>query len=173
MKAERDRGREHPLTGATLREVMRTFPQGVVVVTAVGSEGPRGITVSSFISVSLVPPRVLVSIARESQAHPAIDGGRFVVSVLAEDQGALSDHFARPNLTSEEQFRDVAAEGDPPALSGCLSYLDCRVVERVTAADHTLFIGEVERARFGREGKPLVFFSRQYWGLGTTVYQRD
>ena len=161
------------MSDATLREVMRTFPQGVVVVTAMGSEGPRGITVSSFISLSLAPPRVLVSIAKESKAHEAIERGRFAVSVLAEDQGALSDRFARTKLTSEEQFQDVAVEGEPPKLSGCLSYLECRVVERVAASDHTLFIGEVERASFGREGKPLVFFSRQYWGLGSEVYQRD
>jgi len=161
------------LKDATLREVMRRFPQGVVVVTAMGSEGPRGITVSSFISLSLAPARVLVSIARESRAHEAIERGCFAVSVLAEDQGSLSDHFARPSLTSEEQFRDVAVQGEPPKLSDCLSYLECRVVERVAASDHTLFIGEVERAGFGREGKPLVFFSRQYWGLGSTVYQRD
>jgi flavin reductase (DIM6/NTAB) family NADH-FMN oxidoreductase RutF len=151
---------------------MRTFPQGVVVVTATGNEGPRGITVSSFISLSLSPPRVLVSIAKESRAHEAIDRGRFLVNVLADDQGALSDHFARPNLTSDEQFRDIAAAGEPPKVSGCLSYLDCRVVERVAASDHTLFIGEVERAETGRDGKPLVFFSREYWGLGATVHKR-
>jgi len=157
----------------TLREVMRTFPQGVVVVTAMGSEGPRGITVSSFISLSLAPPRVLVSVMKESSAHEAIDRGRFAVSVLADDQGALSDHFARPNLSSDEQFRNVVVEGEPPRLEGCLSYLDCRVVERVSASDHTLFIGEVERAELGREGKPLVFFSRQYWGLGSMVHKRE
>jgi flavin reductase (DIM6/NTAB) family NADH-FMN oxidoreductase RutF len=152
---------------------MRTFPQGVVVVTAMGSEGPRGITVSSFISLSLAPPRVLVSIIKESSAHEAIDRGHFAVSVLADDQGALSDHFARPNLSSDEQFHNVVVEGEPPRLEGCLSYLDCRVVERVSASDHTLFIGEVERAELGREGKPLVFFSRQYWGLGSMVHKRE
>ncbi len=157
----------------SLREVMRTFPQGVVVVTAMGGEGARGITVSSFLSLSLEPPRVLVSIWKESRAHEAIARGRFTVSILAEDQGALSDHFARPNLTSEEQFRDVAVEGEPPKLAGCLSYLDCRVVEEVVASDHTLFIGDVEKATVGVEGRPLVFFSRQYWGLGSTVHQRD
>lgn len=160
------------MSEASLREVMRTFPQGVVVVTAMGKEGPRGITVSSFISLSLTPPRVLISIATESKAHDAIDRGRFSVSVLAEDQGALSDHFARPNLTSEEQFQGIAFEGEPPKLSGCLSYLECRVVKRVAASDHTLFVGEVEGATLGREGKPLIFFSRQYWGLSTTVHQR-
>lgn len=161
------------MSDVTLREVMRTFPQGVVVVTAMGSEGPRGITVSSFLSLSLAPPRVLVSIMKESRAHEAIDRGRFGISVLAEDQGAFSDHFARPKLTSEEQFRGIAVEGEPPRLAGCLSYLECRVVERVNASDHTLFIGEVERAELGREGKPLVFFSREYWGLGSTVHKRE
>lgn len=161
------------MSEATLRDAMRTFPQGVVVVTAMGSDGPRGITVSSFLSLSLTPPRVLVSINKESKAHEAIDQGRFAVSILAEDQGAVSDHFARPKLTSAEQFHGIAVEGDPPRLSGCLSYLECRVVERIPASDHTLFIGEVERAEVGREGKPLVFFSRQYWGLGSTVHKRD
>jgi flavin reductase (DIM6/NTAB) family NADH-FMN oxidoreductase RutF len=152
---------------------MRTYPQGVVVVTAVGSDGPRGITVSSFLSVSLEPPRVLVSISKASRAHDAIARGRFTVSVLAEDQGALSDHFARPNLTSEEQFQGVAVEGEPPRIIGSLSHLDCRVVEGVPSADHTLFIGEVEKACIVREGKPLVFFSRRYFGLGATAYRRD
>ncbi len=161
------------MSGAALREVMRTLPQGVVVVTAMGSEGPRGITVSSFVSLSLEPPRVLVSIMNEARAHEAIARGRFAVSILAEDQGSLSDHFARPNLSSEEQFRDVAFEGEPPKLTGCLSYLDCRVVEEVAVSDHTLFIGEVETAALGVEGRPLVFFSRQYWGLGSTVHRRD
>ena len=161
------------MTEATLREVMRTFPQGVAVVTAAGSEGPRGITVSSFLSLSLDPPRVLVSINKDSRAHEAIERGRFAVNILAEDQGAVSDHFAQPKLTSEEQFRGIAVEGELPKLSGCLSYLECRVVERVSASDHTMFIGEVERAELGREGNPLVFFSRQYWGLGSTVHQRD
>jgi flavin reductase (DIM6/NTAB) family NADH-FMN oxidoreductase RutF len=114
-----------------------------------------------------------VSINKESRAHEAIARGRFAVSVLAEDQGALSDHFARPNLTSEEQFRGIAVEGEPPRLEGSLSYLDCRVIEAAPISDHTLFIGEVEKAAVVREGKPLVFFARQYYGLGSTSYRRD
>lgn len=161
------------MSDISLRDVMRTFPQGVVVVTAVGKDGPRGITVSSFISLTLTPPLVLISINTTSQAHDAIGQGRFVVNVLAEDQGKLSDHFALPNLTSDDQFSRVESEGTPPVLAGCLGYLHCRVVERVTHADHTLFMGEVEESRLGKEGRPLVFFSRQYWGLGTKVYQRD
>jgi flavin reductase (DIM6/NTAB) family NADH-FMN oxidoreductase RutF len=150
---------------------MRTFPQGVVVVTATGDEGPRGITVSSVTSVSLVPPTVLVCIFKESRAHAAIEKGRFVVNVLAETQGGVSEHFARPNLGSAEQFEGMESAGNPPVLEGCLGYLHCRVVER-PQGDHTIFVGEVELAELGIEGRPLVFCSRQYWGLGSTVYRR-
>jgi flavin reductase (DIM6/NTAB) family NADH-FMN oxidoreductase RutF len=151
---------------------MRTFPQGVVVVTAADDEGPRGITVSSFTSISLSPPLVLICIMNEARAHGAIDRGRFVVNVLAEDQGSVSDHFATPNLSSAEQFASMKTRGNPPELEGCLGYLDCRVVARFPQGDHTIFVGEVAASRLGREGKPLVFCARQYWGLGATVYQR-
>lgn len=155
----------------TLRDVMRTFPQGVVVVTAEGKDGPRGITVSSFTSVSLTPPLVLICIMRESQAHDPIDQGRFVVNVLSEEQGKLSDHFATPNLSSEDQFKNVGHRG--LHLDGCLGALTCRVVERISQGTHTLFIGEVESSELGEEGKPLIFCGRQYWGLGDNVHSRS
>lgn len=149
---------------------MRTFPQGVVVVTAEGDDGPRGITVSSFTSVSLTPPSVLICIKKESQAHDAIEKGKFVVNVLAEDQGTVSDHFASPKLSSEEQFKDHAY----PKLDRCLGYLHCNVVGQAIQGDHTIFFGEIELAELGErpDDGPLVFCSRQYWGLGETVHER-
>lgn len=147
---------------------MRTFPQGVVVVTAEGEEGPRAITVSSFTSVSLQPPLILICIMKESRAHGAIASGKFVVNVLAQDQGPVSDHFASPDLSSEEQFDGYTF----PKLEGCLGYLQCRVVDATTQGTHTVFFGEVEHAELGGEGKPLVFCSREYWGLGVTVHER-
>ena len=155
---------------ASLRDVMRTFPQGVVVVTAKGQDGPRGITVSSFASVSLNPPLVLVCIMKQARAHQAIDSGHFVVNVLAEDQGAVSEHFASPDLSSEAQFEGY----EKTRLNGCLGYLDCKVVDRIPVADHTIFVGEVQQADVGKEGKkPLLFFSRGYWGLSSNIYERD
>lgn len=154
----------------SLRDVMRTFPQGVVVVTAEGDDGPRGITVSSFASVSLNPPLVLICIMNESRAHGAIKKGAFVINVLAEDQGKVSDHFASPKLSSAEQFAEHAF----PKIDGCLGYLHCRVVSETVHGDHTVFVGEVENTELPetKDRKPLVFFSREYWGLGETVHER-
>lgn len=157
----------------SLKDVMRTFPQGVTVVTAEGDDGPRGITVSSFTSVSVAPPLVLICILKESRAHDAIRKGRFVVNVLAEYQGAVSDHFASPKLSSEEQFQGYGF----PQLEGCLGYLHCKLVDQTSQGTHTVFFGEVDRIELGEgsgsdEAKPLVFCSRRYWGLGETVHER-
>ncbi len=165
------------MDGEALRSVMRVFPQGVVVVTAVRPDGEqRGITVSSFMSVSLKPPVVLICILKEARAHEAIDkGNSFAVNILGDDQGGLSDHFAKPDLSSEEQFGDIEHEdrsGAPSLIKGCLGYVDCDVVQRIEQADHTLFVGEVQGGEVLKEGRPLVFYSRGYWGLGEEAYKR-
>jgi flavin reductase (DIM6/NTAB) family NADH-FMN oxidoreductase RutF len=164
--------------GQALRDVMRTFPQGVVVVTADAGAGPRGVTVSSFISVSLAPPLVLVSIDRSSQAHGTLEAaGAFVINVLAETQGSLSEHFARSGLSSEDQFAEVGFAPGPlgqPRIDGCIAYLDCRIVEAVVQADHTLFIGEVSHGGvFSDSPRPLVFLGREYRSVGGPVHDRS
>ena len=123
--------------------------------------------------LSVAPPLVLICILKESRSHDAIKKGRFVVNVLAEDQGAVSDHFASPKLSSEEQFNGY----DFPSIKGCLGYLHCKVVDQSSQGTHTVFFGEVHKVELGPgsdsgEFKPLVFCSRQYWGLGETVHER-
>lgn len=140
-------------------------------------EGPRGVTVSSFVSISLTPPLVLISVSHASQSHPLIDSAScFTLNVLSDGQGALSEHFARPDLSSEEQFQAVRVRRGnrgTPWIEGCLAHLDCDVVDRVAQADHTLFIARVEHAELHQEsGRPLVFYSGDYWGLGSVVYSR-
>ena len=159
------------MSEVSLRDVMRACAQGVVVVTAQGADGFRGITVSSFTSVSLEPPLVLICIMNESRAHEAIKSGWFVVNVLGEDQGAVADHFARPSIDSDEQFKEYAF----PKLEGCLGYLRCRVVGESAQGDHTVFFGEVDESEVGAgevSRKGLVFSGRQYWALTDSGYRR-
>ena len=62
--------------------------------------------------------------------------GRFVVNVLGEDQGALSDHFASPKLASEEPFDGYGF----PKLEGCLGYLHCNVVDQSSQGTHKMLV---------------------------------
>lgn len=160
-----------------LRALMRAAPQLVTVVTAWGPDGPRGITVSSFIPVSLSPPTVLVSIMKSARAHAAIAAGRFRVHLLAEDQAAVSAHFARPGIDAGEQFGGAfrgalegRREGEPPRLPDCIGWAECETVSAVDGEDHTLFLGRVGEASVEREeAPPLVYVSRGYRRVGEAL----
>ncbi len=159
---------------SAIRALMRRAPQLVTVVTARGPDGPRGITVSSFTSVSLDPPLVLVSIMNSARAHPAIAAGAFRVHLLASDQADVSGHFAKPGLDANTQFGGRFAEAveaggteDPPRIPGCIGWLRCVTAGSHAEGDHTLFIGRVTEGRVERaEAAPLLYYDRGYREVG-------
>jgi len=148
-----------------LREVMRSFPSGICVVT-IELEGQRvGLTVGSLVSLSLDPPLVGFALGRQAQLHELLRGaGEFGVSLLRGEQESVAQHFARSvppiALWAGIDLREDV-EG-PPLLSGALGWLRCRVVAEHPAGDHTSFIGEVVWTEVGRPGPALVYVRHDY-----------
>ena len=120
-------------------------------------------TANAFVSVSLEPPLVLVSLDNRSYMHRILPSvGRYGVSVLAEDQEKLSNHFAGrtvPGLHLRFSSRDGV-----PLLEGAVAYFLVQVMDAHPAGDHTLYIGRVEHFESG-EGQPLLFYSGKYQQL--------
>ena len=76
-----------PEARRALRDAFGAFMTGVTVVTTMVDGKPLGFTANSFSSVSLVPPLLLVSIARSSGSFAAFTAAKgFAVNILAEDQ---------------------------------------------------------------------------------------
>jgi flavin reductase (DIM6/NTAB) family NADH-FMN oxidoreductase RutF len=156
-----------------LRRVLGTFVTGVAVMTTADDEtGLHGITANSFSSVSLDPPLILWSQSVKTGSHPAFfKAERFVVNILAEDQIELSNRFAK---SSREKFAGVKFDfglGGIPLLRGCSAWLQCRVISRLPAGDHTIYIAAVDSiARAERE--PLVFGNGQYLRTGPHDFDR-
>jgi flavin reductase (DIM6/NTAB) family NADH-FMN oxidoreductase RutF len=155
-----------PIGPELFRGVMRRWTSGVTVATFRVGEEVRGITMSSFISVSLDPPLVLISIDKRARSHElALRAGRYCVHVLAEEQRRLSDRFAGRRPGEHARFDDCSSRATPtgePVLDGCLGYFDCRVVAAHDGGDHTLFVGQVEGGEVGAAATPLVFFDARY-----------
>jgi flavin reductase (DIM6/NTAB) family NADH-FMN oxidoreductase RutF len=153
--------------GDELREVMGRFPAGVAVVT-VDFEGQRlGLTVASLVSLSLEPPLVGVAIRRNAALHELLrESGAFAVSMLAEGQEHLAQHFARgvPPIALWERISLRDAEG-PPQLDGVVGWLRCRTTAEHPTGDHTFFVGEVDNAEPGPGRRPLVFHGQSYIAL--------
>ncbi len=147
------------------RQLMGRWATGVSVVTAREFEVDAGLTVNAFLSVSLAPPSVLVSLTREADTTPLIErSGRFAVSLLAADQRALSERFARA-ISPAEKFRDLPFHRGPHGLAllnGSLGALECRVVSHTPAYDHLLLLGEVVYQELGPGGSPLLFYRSGY-----------
>ncbi|WP_322060159.1 flavin reductase family protein [Paraburkholderia sp. J63] len=144
-----------------LRETMGRFATGVTVVTFRLDGEPAGMTANAFMSVSLEPPLVLVSVRASSRFNQWVDTGvRYGINFLAEDQRALSAHFGgRPDASLALPFCEH--EGTP-LLENSLVQLVARTVDIHPAGDHLLYIGELEYVRHGEQRRPLVFYSGKY-----------
>jgi|SRR5580692_914128 flavin reductase (DIM6/NTAB) family NADH-FMN oxidoreductase RutF len=153
------------LDGQAFRHAMGRWATGVSVVTTHADGLDAGLTVNAFLSISLHPPLVLVSLTRDATSTPLLDrSGRFAVNVLAADQRALSERFALA-VPSPEKFQGVAFQrglGEVPLLDGALARLECRVRSAEDVEDHRLFIGVVERLGPLRDAPPLLFYRAQY-----------
>ena len=123
-------------------------------------------TANAFVSVSLDPPLVLVSVDNRSNMHRMLQGaGRYGVSVLAEDQEGISNHFAgRPVDGFEARF--ITRHG-VPLLEGAIAYFVVHVVDAHAAGDHTLYIGRVKHFE-ASDARPLLFHGGRYQRLPQT-----
>ncbi|MDB4879584.1 MAG: flavin reductase domain protein FMN-binding protein [Gemmatimonadetes bacterium] len=148
----------------TFRSVLGRFATGITVVTAVDDEGrDAGMTVSAFSSVSLHPPLVQVCIDKAASMYDTLmRSERFGVNILGAEQESVSRRFAA--VDSTHRFEGVGyerGESGVVLLDDALGHLECLVVARHDAGDHTLFIGEVERATAG-EGRPMLYYRGGY-----------
>lgn len=145
------------------RRVMGRFTTGVTVITAAEEGQVRGMTANAFMSGSLEPPLCLVSVAKRARMHPVIDGtDHFGVSMLAENQIEISDHFAgRPNATVNVEFERL---GPAPVLADACARIAARIVGRHDCGDHTIFVGHILRMD-ADERPPLVYHAGRYRAL--------
>jgi flavin reductase (DIM6/NTAB) family NADH-FMN oxidoreductase RutF len=142
-------------------------PHGVAVLTVDVAGERLGLTLDSLVSLSLDPPLVGVSISRQAAMHELLhDAGAFALSLLAGDQSAVAQHFARgvPPIALWQGVEVRDGDG-PPLLAGALGWLQCRLAAEHPAGDHTFFVGEVARVEAGEAGPPLVHVDGRYRAL--------
>lgn len=152
-------------TSADFRRLMGRWPTGVAVVTAHEGEHDYGLTVNSFLSVSLRPPTVLVSLGLETDTLPVIARTRrFAVSLLAADQRPIAERFAL-TIPPGEKFEGLAVhrvQGGLPTFEGAVAAFECSLSADLPSVDHRLLIGEVVALREGADRPPLLFHRSRY-----------
>ena len=146
-----------------LRRTLGMFATGVTVITALKGEQVHGMTANAFMSVSLEPPLVLISVDRRTTMCSLLhEGMHYGVSVLCATQAPLSDRFAGRTDDVEPKFLVVK---ETPLVDGALAHFVARVERSYWGGDHSLFLGRVEYAR-QNAGTPLLFHGGRYEKLG-------
>jgi flavin reductase (DIM6/NTAB) family NADH-FMN oxidoreductase RutF len=143
------------------RRTLGMFATGVTIVTTQTENQVRGMTANAFMSVSLRPPLILISVDKRARMNSLLrEGVRFGVSVLAGNQRELSDRFAGSVRDEALEARFVLIH-NTPLVEGALAHLVCRAERSYWGGDHSLFVGRVVYAHYGA-GTPLLFHGGQY-----------
>jgi 3-hydroxy-9,10-secoandrosta-1,3,5(10)-triene-9,17-dione monooxygenase reductase component len=159
---------EPVIESSEYRRVLGHFPTGVTVVTANGADGPLGVAIGSFASISLDPPLVGFFIGLSSATWaPMREAGSFCVNMLCHDQLELCGTMASK---ADDKFSGIMWEPSPvtgsPILPDVHGFIDCRLEEVVAAGDHELVVGRVLHLETRRDEPPMVFYRGRYGTFG-------
>ncbi|WP_209125001.1 flavin reductase family protein [Alkalihalobacillus sp. BA299] len=144
------------------RTAMGKFATGVTVITTEVEGEVHGMTANAFMSVSLDPKLVVISIGQKARILEKIqESGIFTVNILAADQQEMSMIFAGQIKNRKVTFDRL---DNKPVLSGAVAQIACEVSAEHVEGDHTLFIGKVTDIHL-EEKDPLLFYSGKYRSL--------
>ncbi|MCR8547397.1 flavin reductase family protein [Salipiger sp. P9] len=151
-----------------LRDACGRFATGVTVITTTDENGDHGMTANAFMSVSLDPPLISISLDNGSRMLGKVRAaGRYAVNILAEGMENVALHFAGrpdPDLGALLEIKHGL-----PVVPGASVQLFADVAAEVPAGDHTLFIGRVREIDHAAGQAPLLFYSGRFQALRETA----
>jgi len=154
---------------------MRQWATGVTIISVMHDGRRHGMTASSFTSVSLFPPLVLVSLEQVTNTHRLVQqAGYFAVTILDQGQKDISDRFAGRSTEFSDRFSGLETFtmiSGSPFLKRGLAWFDCRVIATYQAGNHTVFIGDVLAVKYSERGKPLIYYDRDYRRLNNGIVE--
>lgn len=152
-------------TPESLRRSMSHFATGVTIITTreFASDEVRGMTANAFMSVSLSPPLVLVSVAHKARCHGLLQShGYYGVTILRAQSERIALRFAGVMPLEDEDEPSFSEISGVPILDGGLVSFAVKIIDEHPVGDHTLFIGEVLAMSEGETGQPLGFFRSSF-----------
>jgi flavin reductase (DIM6/NTAB) family NADH-FMN oxidoreductase RutF len=147
-----------------LRAALGQYATGVAIVTTRAPGGPHiGVTVNSFTSVSLNPPLVLFCLSTRSRLLTMFENaGQFNVNVLAKNQQALSNRFAKPSMNDWDGVAFHTGDNGCAVLNDVAGTLQCARRSAFPGGDHVIIVGEVTQYSRRPHAEPLVFYQGGY-----------
>lgn len=149
-----------------LQGAMSRLVTGVVLATSFSAEGPVGMTINSFTSITFEPPTVLICLNTRNRGYETVNGsGVFAVNILGGSHATVAQLFATPGLSQQERFSNIEWEKratGAPVIVGAAAWLDCQVADVQHMGTHGLFFGRVVAAGEDElDETPLAYYQRK------------
>ena len=151
-----------------LRQAFGNFATGVTVITTRTEDGDHGMTANAFMSVSLDPPLLTISLDKGCKMLERVRrSGRYAVNILSADMEPTAMHFAGH---SDPDLAEILSErADLPVLPGASAVFLTDVEQEFEVGDHVLFIGRVREFDWDKAAMPLLFCAGQFGSLPQPV----
>ena len=151
-----------------LRRVMGHFATGVTVITTKDRDGtPQGLTANAFMSLSLNPPLILISVDKGATCYACFEPQNgFTVNFLSEAQEEISRRFATKGVDKFAGLQWKEGNNGAAILDGILGHVECKITQCYDGGDHTIVLGEIVNVNATGE-RPLLFFKGKYQKLPT------
>lgn len=152
-----------PDSSRDYRNALGRFATGITIVTTKLGDLTHGMTCNAFMSISLDPPLVAISVTEKAKMHGYLQAsGAFGVSILSAEQESLSNHFAGRPQDAPVPFIDI---NGMPLIDGANVNLVTDIVQTHVIGDHTLFVGQVRAYRYGEDASALLYHAGKYASL--------
>jgi flavin reductase (DIM6/NTAB) family NADH-FMN oxidoreductase RutF len=163
MNISSPRAEQRKFDSAQFRQALSQFATGVTIITTRLADGSfRGLTASSFNTVSLDPPLVLWSLSSGANSLPIFSGNsHYVINVLGADQAELAERFSRRSDNPFEGVEYTLSRTGLPILKGGTAWFECHNRSRYPEGDHVIFVGEVEDCAMTSQAS-LLFHNGQF-----------
>lgn len=151
------------IDATAFKQGMRHLAASVTLITSRHSALRCGLTATAVCSVSAEPPQILACVNKTASAHDPIgEAGVFCVNILAPEHRKIAERFAgMDGVEGDDRFCDM---GDwsilttgSPVLKGCPVSFDCKLVTKISAGTHTIYIGEIVDLVLDDLAKPLLY----------------
>jgi flavin reductase (DIM6/NTAB) family NADH-FMN oxidoreductase RutF len=153
------------ITRDEYKQTMSRWASGITVITTRRDGGIHGMTASSFCSLSLEPPLIMIAVDLRNRTNKQIEQQRsFGVMILSSEQEEISNRAAGFQGEEGNYLIDVPYHEEitgAPILDGSLAWMDCSLYAGYDGGDHTIYVGKVEAAGVS-DGEPLLWYSRGY-----------
>jgi flavin reductase (DIM6/NTAB) family NADH-FMN oxidoreductase RutF len=143
---------------STYKKVLSKYATGITIVTKKNKNDLiTGITVNSFVSISLKPAYISWSLDKTTSSFKKFNNLKFFnIYILSTKQTNVSNYFSSKN---EIKKKSVIVRN---LFKYNLAELNCKTIKKINIGDHLFFIGKVLNVKLKKEKKPLIYFASKY-----------